>query len=309
MFLTVCANPSVDSFWSIDHIQQGTTNRSTHESFYPGGKGIHTALAINELGQKVTTLGVWGGQTGQWLKNECHNKGITTIGPLVEEWSRLCITVDSESQWDETEFLGSGPEVNANIIASFKEDYQRCLTDENIEAILMSGSAPQGFNAKLYRELTQEAQKEGTPVFLDAAGPLLENVLELKPNAIHINHYEGQELSGNKKPTDIARWLSNHCTLAAVTAGADGLYLAFKGTIYHASYRLDEKEIISTIGSGDCLLAGLCLATFQYDKPDQWATYAAACGSANCIHPELGMLKAENVEQILEHITLKTLEI
>jgi 1-phosphofructokinase family hexose kinase len=309
MFLTVCANPSVDSFWSIDQIQRGTTNRSTQEVFYPGGKGIHTALAINELGQNVTTLGVWGGQTGQWLKSECQNNGIATIGPSVEAWTRLCITVDSDSPWNETELLGSGPNVNGEVAASFKEKYNECLQSNNVEAVLISGSTPRGFEHSLYRKLIEEAQKKDIPAFVDASGPLLNHALHKNPYGIHINHHEGHELSGKKDPADIARWLNQYCTLAAVTAGADGLYLAFDESLYHAFYTLDEKEIISTIGSGDCLLAGLCLAAFQYDEPNQWATYAAACGSANCIHPELGMLKAQEVEQIFEKVTLNKIKL
>ncbi|MCW9707972.1 1-phosphofructokinase family hexose kinase [Fodinibius salsisoli] len=309
MFLTVCANPSVDSFWSIDQIQQGTTNRSTQESFFPGGKGIHTALAINELGENVSTLGVWGGQTGQWLKSECQNQGISTIGPSVEAWTRLCITVDSDSPWNETELLGGGPEVHTDDIASFREDYIKCLQHKDIRAILISGSTPRGFKNDIYSELVRKAQKKDIPVFVDASGPLLEHTLPKHPYAIHLNHHEGHELSGKEKPAAIARWLSKYCTLAAVTAGADGLYLAYEGKIYHAFYTLDEKEIISTIGSGDCLLAGLSLAIFRYDKPGQWAKYAAACGSANCIHPELGMLKAEEVEQIFEQVTLNIVKL
>jgi fructose-1-phosphate kinase PfkB-like protein len=93
--------------------------------------------------------------------------------------------------------------------------------------------------------------------------------------------------------------------LAAVTAGSDGLYLAFGEEIFHASYKINSSEIFSTIGSGDCLLAGLCLAYLNCDDPEYWARFAAACGSANCIHPELGMLKAEDVDDILPEVVVK----
>src|SRR5699024_2460514 len=76
ILITVCANPSVVSFWKVGSLERGTTNRSEKESFFPGGKGIHTALALAELGQQVTTLGLWGGQTGRWLQHECNRRDI-----------------------------------------------------------------------------------------------------------------------------------------------------------------------------------------------------------------------------------------
>src|SRR5699024_2248654 len=100
-------------------------------------------------------------------------------------------------------------------------------------------------------------------------------------------------------------WLGRYCKLAAVTAGANGLYMKFEDKLIHASYKIKESNIFSTIGSGDCLLAGLCLAYLKHEEPKEWARFGAACGSANCIHPELGMLKAEDVERILQNVTVK----
>lgn len=307
MFLTVCANPSVDSFWRIDTLTPGTTNRSKGESFYPGGKGIHTAFALGELGQKVTTLGVWGGQTGQWLQQQCKKNGISTVGPTVEGWTRLCMTIQSDTKWKETEVLGRGPVVSDMVTNSFQSAFQQCLTERKPEAMLISGSTPDGFDDRLYHTLVEEARGANVPAYVDASGPLLTHALEAHPYGVHINLQEGQDLCGRNTPVEIAQWLSQKCTLAAVTAGADGLYLGFEGTIYHACYTIDESEIISTIGSGDCLLAGLSLAANRFNEPEQWTRYAAACGSANCIHPELGMLQRSDVERIFEQVMLKKL--
>lgn len=304
MILTVCANPSVDSFWSVQQINKGTTNRSEDESFYPGGKGIHTALVLSELGQNVTTLGVWGGQTGQWLKSECQKRNISTAGPTVDDWTRICITNQSTTDWDETELLGSGPAVDGDTVQEFLTEYQRLINKDNIEAILISGSTPEGFKDDIYRQLVNMAQKLEIPAYVDASGPLLKKAAEANPHAIHINYEEGKELSGKKKPMNIVRWLSDFCALAAVTAGADGLYLAYKNQILHAFYDIKDSEIFNTVGSGDALLAGLSLAKLTYDDTEKWAAYAAACGSANCIHPELGMLKSEDVEKIFTQVTV-----
>lgn len=305
MILAVCANPSVDSFWSVNDIRKGTTNRSTRESFYPGGKGIHVAFALKELDQKVAILGVWGGQTGQWLKEQCFDRDIQPIGPHLKEWTRICITNKSETDWNETELLGSGPAVDEHEIRSFQIAFQQYLTENDIEAVTISGSVPRGFEEDLYQKLVELGQTTELPVFVDASGPLLKQALSAHPYAVHINRHEGKELCGSSDPVKTARWLSDYCTVAAVTAGADGLYLLSEGKLLHASCSIDPSKIHSTIGSGDCLLAGLCLATLTNDDPEEWARFATACGSANCIHSELGMLSAEDVTDLLDKVKVE----
>jgi 1-phosphofructokinase family hexose kinase len=305
MILTVCANPSVDSFWSVDHLKRQTTNRSRKETFYPGGKGLHTAFALSELDQEVTILGLWGGQTGRWLRQQCGERNIAAIGPEVEQWNRLCITVKSGSSWNETELLGSGPKVDEKARKDFWSDYKQCLENNDITAVIISGSVPRGFEDDIYRQLITQTKKLGIPVFVDASGPLLEQTFSAHPLGIHINQKEGEELCNQKNPINIAKWINKYCELAAVTAGSDGLYLALGDEIFHASYKINDSDIYGTIGSGDCLLAGLCLAYLSCNDPEYWARFGAACGSANCLHPELGMLKAEDVKDILPEVIIE----
>lgn len=307
MILTVCANPSVDSFWLVDHIDKGTTNRSEEESFFPGGKGIHVAYSINELGEKSTVLGIWGGQTGKWLKNQCLENNIESIGPSVDQWSRLCITVNSSSDWNETELLGAGPKLSKSEIDSFLNSYSNFLQTKNPDAVVISGSIPKGFPDDTYQKMISEAQRFSVPSYLDASGSLLQHALEANPFAVHINEHEGKALCNFDEPRKIAQWLQQYCDVAAVTAGAKGLFLSVDENLYHSFHELDPSQIISTVGSGDCLLAGLTLATLKNDSHEYWATFATACATANCIHPQLGMLDAEDVDSFLSKITLETL--
>lgn len=307
MILAICANPSVDTFWSVSSLEKRSVNRSSDEEYYPGGKGIHVAFALQELGEKVTLLGLWGGQTGTWLKKKCQNKDITTIGPSVSQWNRLCISMKSNGVWNETELLGAGPEINLKTENVFKNAYNDFIINQSPRAVVVSGSVPIGMGNQTYHQLVTKAQSLDIPTFVDASGDLLKETLSAHPYAIHLNLHEGQALSDYKKPADIARWLGNHCTVAAVTDGADGLYLWVDKQLYHIYCKLDIAEIVSTIGAGDCLLAGLCRTNLIQDNPQSWGRYAVACGSANCIHPQLGMLKKEDVKNILEKVNINQL--
>lgn len=308
MILAVCANPSVDSFWSLPAIRQGTTNRSSAETYYPGGKGIHAAFTLRELGEDVTVLGIWGGQTGEWLIKQCNDKGIATIGPSVEEWNRLCISMKSNTEWNETELLGAGPKVDKTIRAAFYKTYSNFIKQYAPKSVIMSGSIPAGLDSETYQQFVAKAQAAKIPAFVDASGTLLEKTLQGQPYAVHINQHEGRELCGCEHPADIARWLGGFCTVAAVTAGAEGLYLWVDNQLFNTYNRIDSSKIISTVGAGDCLFAGLCQIALKNNDYTFWAKYAAACGAANCINPQLGMIKKEDVENMMKTVTLKELK-
>lgn len=305
MILAVCANPSVDSFWSIPGLQKKTTNRSNEETYWPGGKGIHAGLALNELDEQVTVLGFWGGQTGAWLQQSCNETGVNTIGPNIDAWSRICLTMKSGAEWNETEILGSGPTIGPKTADSFNEAYSDFLQNKPPEAVMICGSVPEGIHENIYAQMATEAKEHDIPCYVDASGPLLKNTLEAKPYSIHVNLKEGRELSDLHEPAKIAQWLGEYCSAAAVTAGTDGLYLSTGDKLLHGRHQLDSSKIISTIGSGDCLFAGFCHASLKTDPLEQRVKLAVACGSANCIHPPLGMLQKADVETIAPEVTLR----
>ncbi|MEL7832908.1 1-phosphofructokinase family hexose kinase [Fodinibius sp. Rm-B-1B1-1] len=305
MILTLCANPSVDSFWSINDIQQGTTNRSSKERFFAGGKGVHVAMALHELGQKVALQGVWGGVTGNWIKKSCEDKGIEISGPIVNGWTRICITNQSNNSWNETEFLGSGPSLTPEQIKEFYYTFEQSLKEQQPNGVVIAGSTPAGFEDSAYKKLISTAQKHNTPTYIDASGSLLKQSLDTKPHLIHINQHEGKTISGYLDPQKICQWLQQYCNIAAITAGSDGLYLSVDDQIYHGYHILKESAIHSTIGSGDCLLAGLCKAINESKDPKTWVRWGVACGSANCVYPKLGMLSEEDVSKFFNQVTVE----
>ena len=71
MLLCLCPNPSIDTYWWMNDIKNGDVTRISKQEPYPGGKAVHVALNITELGEDVMLLGIWGGRKGAWIKNEC----------------------------------------------------------------------------------------------------------------------------------------------------------------------------------------------------------------------------------------------
>jgi len=305
MILSVCPNPSVDVFVWIDAIHPGKVNRATREDHFPGGKGVHVALACTEMGEEVTLMGFWGGPTGDWIKHECLRKGIESTGIQVPEWSRICQSFKSEGAFDETEILGVGPAITSQQQDEFMGKFRQLLPA--FSSVSMSGSWPQGSSPDAYARLIQLCHQRKLPVFLDCSGQELELALKERPYAVHLNSAEAAALFGRSGPEKLAAELAGYCSLAAITAGKEGLYLSNGKKMVHG--KVDVEHCFSAVGSGDCLMAGLMVATLAKQDLHDSARMGVACGAANCLNRELGILHRSDVDELLPRVELKPMKL
>lgn len=296
MILCLCPNPSIDKFVWLNNLEPGKVNRVNREQFFPGGKGVHVALGIKELGETSALLGFWGGETGRWIKNFCVRRGISCYGPEIKTWNRTCLTFKSESAWNETELLGMGPVVEESELEQFRAEYKSLL--KFCSAVCMCGSWPKSDENLDYNEFINMAKSENKKTFVDCSGGCLVNALACHPYAVHINRHEGYEIFNLDDPLQIAGSLTRDCELAAVTGGADGLYLSNGGEVVHAVNRIEH--IISAVGSGDCLMAGLAVADFRNLSLMDTVKLSAACGTANCLRNDLGMFYKKDADLLFQ---------
>lgn len=306
MFLAVCPNPSIDSYVWVESLSPGKVHRANLEKRYPGGKGVHVAMAAKELNEEVILLGFWGGETGKWIKNQCAGMGIKCIGPQVEEWNRACVTFKSEGEYDETELLGCGPEINALDYKNFVQAFESIIG--SAEVVTMSGSWPKGSPNDGYAELISICNKVEVPSFLDCDGNNFLKGISKTPFGIHLNKTEAKTLFPNDDPNQVIKILSKLVELPVITAGAEGLYTTTKNNqLLKASVTI--KNVHSSVGSGDCLTAGLAIAKRKNLNIEETLKLAAACGAANCLREELGMLYKKDVDKLFEEVNLNYFDI
>jgi len=305
MILCVCPNPSVDVFQWLDNLQTGQVNRVREEEFYPGGKGVHVALAASELGEDIVLLGFWGGPTGKWIQIQCKKQGIRCEGPEVEGLTRTCTTFKSTRQsFDDTELLGAGPILDEPQISQFYDTFEALIPKAS--CITLSGSWPRNSDVHGYARLIQRARKHQKPVYLDCNGEQLENALPKQPTGLHLNISEARQTYGDHSIEKIVHLMRHQADLSALTAGEEGLYLASGNEYIHASYKVEKVH--SAVGSGDCLVAGLAVARIRGYNFGETARLAVACGAANCLRKELGMLHKEDVDRIMPEVSIQTMQ-
>jgi len=121
--------------------------------------------------------------------------------------------------------------------------------------------------------------------------------LKTSPYAVHLNHKEAKDFA--KIGSDL------NSQMKAITAGADGLYLTKGETTIHAKCTIEKVH--SATGSGDCLLAGLAVSFKRGLSLEEMAQLGAACGSANCMREDLGMIYKSDVEELVKKMEVTPL--
>ncbi len=302
MILNLCPNPSIDSYAWMNNLVAGQSNRISNIKEYPGGKATHIALALAELGTDSMLYAFWGGSSGEWIKKQCLKRGVYINGVSLKDNNRKCYTFLSKNKaFNNTEILEPGPSLTKKNWEDFKQGYVRLI--EHTSIICMAGSWPRGISADTYAELIQIGKNFGKRSILDCTGKQLQNALEVGFFGLHLNEHEARSLCGSANMEDLLKTLNGRVELVALTRGGKGLDLFYKGKLITANVKIDE--VISPVGSGDCLTAGIAYGVANNFSPSKIAAYGVACGAANCLNEDLGMLHIEDVNRLLPQVEVK----
>lgn len=303
MILVLCPNPSIDCYAWMDRITPGRVNRIKKLREYPGGKGIHVALALAELGGKINLFGCWAGGAGDWIKKNCQQK-MEITGIHIKGNNRKCYTFRSKTDFANTEILEPGPSLKEIEWQILKKSFETEISKANM--VCLSGSWPKHAPEDAYYQLIKIAEKQRKKVFLDCTGKQLEEALKTSFFALHLNEKEAYQLCGSTDLEILLKKIGSRVELVALSRGEKGLLMHYKGKTIQANVTIDK--VISTVGSGDCLTAGIAWAFHNGLLLKEIAGYGVACGAANCINEELGILKKEDVEKLLPKVKYSLLK-
>jgi len=306
MILCVCPNPSIDTYAWLHQMEYGKVNRIEKLKEFPGGKGTHVALALKELQVDVSLFGNWAGNNGYWIRETCKKRGINPIGIHLKGNNRKCYTFRSgDTAFDNTELLETGPEMT-------EKDWNKFLKEFNSQAkkhdlVCMSGSWPKGAPEDAYLQLLEICSKYGVRAILDCSGIQLKNALKTKFFGLHINEHEAMEAFGVSNSNEVFTYLKDKVSLVALTKGKEGLYLRSNNNLFHANVALEK--VISTVGSGDCLTAGIAYGVAHRLSLEETVKYGVAYGAANCLNEDLGMLKAYDVRSLFRKVEVTRVQV
>jgi tagatose 6-phosphate kinase len=148
-------------------------------------------------------------------------------------------------------------------------------------------------------------------VLLDASGAALEAGIGAGPMLVKPNRDEAEQIVGFgiQSIDDAARAAAAiggrgpQCVL--VSLGSQGAVMWTPERTLHVSG--PEVLVRNSVGAGDCLLAGFATSLARGCSIEQSARFAVACGTAKVGHPETGMLRAADVEDLAAAVAVTEL--
>ena len=91
-----------------------------------------------------------------------------------------------------------------------------------------------------------------------------------------------------------------------ISQGGQGSLLFTGEGIFKA--RIPKVNAVNTIGSGDSTVAGFCIGRARGLSVLECARLAMACGISNAMHSQVGFVEKDQVEELMERVTIEAFE-
>ncbi len=261
MIITLTPNPSIDRTIGFRELRHGAVNRATSSRIDPGGKGVNVSRALTAQGGRTVAVLPEGGPEGRLMATLLDDAGVARRGVPIRESIRLNVTA-VEPDGTTTKLNEPGPRLDEGEIRSLLEAVGSVVgAVEGPVWVVGCGSLPPGAPVDLLARLVRSARQAGARVAIDTSGaPLRPAVAEgpdlIKPNRVELEELVGADLTTLGAVIDAAGDLVTAGVGAvAVSLGRDGAVLVDPEGASHAVATIGAP--LSTVGAGDCLLAGL----------------------------------------------------
>jgi 1-phosphofructokinase family hexose kinase len=293
VIVTVTLNAAIDRTLTVPNFQRGQRHRASAGVTLAGGKGINVARALKALGVPVVATGLVGGGTGSRIVEELTAEAILNDFVHIEGESRTSTAVVDPTGGTYTEINEWGPAVRPEELEMLREKL-RYLT-QDAEFVVFAGSLPRDVADDFYAEACRELARRHVPVVLDTDGEPLRAAVEAEPYLVSPNQAEAEALAGQEfhdeedfqLGLDAIAEMGPRNVLVTTEQGAFALLREERETLRLRAIA-PRVDPISTVGSGDVLLAAFLGARHAGRSNEEALRAAVAAGSASTLEAGAG---------------------
>ena len=313
MIVTVTLNAAIDKTLSVPNFRLGRRHRTVDGETTPGGKGVNVARVLKALGAPVIATGLAGGPTGTRIVEQLTQESILSDFVRIREESRTNLSVVDPTNGVETEVNERGPSVSAKELELFRD--KLLYLARGAEIVVLAGSLPRGIEPAIYGELVRELKRRDVLVVVDTDGEPLRQAVRAEPDVVSPNVHEAEELVGHEFNDDEDRTVavSEMVELGAreaIMTVEDGCFACLGGSADRTLHRVrvEPREVVSRVGSGDAFLAGWIAARYEGADPAECLRRGVACGTDSTARLGAGRVDPPGVEKILGDVEVERLE-
>ena len=272
-----------------------------------GGKGVNVARALKTLDQPVIATGFAGGPTGVRIVEQLTEEAILNDFVRIREESRTNTAVVDPTSGEQTEINERGPSVSSREFELFRD--KLVYLARGAEIVVIAGSLPRGVDPDAYATLLRELRQSGVTTIVDSDGEPMRHAVRAGPTVISPNVNEAEELVGHEfnDEADMTAAVRDMVALGAreaIMTIPDGCVALLPGEAGQVLLRgrIEPREPIAAVGSGDAFLAGFVAARYQGRSAEECVRYAVACGADSTQRLGAGIVDKREVERLLAEV-------
>ncbi len=305
MIVTVTLNPSLDRTLEVDSLDRGAVLRTSAPTLEAGGKGVNVTRALTANGVESIAVLPVGGSEGAELSALLDAASVATRYVPTTGRTRNNITV-AELDGTVTKLNEPGSPLSAEELAALTTVIGATVAPG--DWVIISGSVPPEFSAAELQALTASLADRAVNLAIDTSGDALVASLAARPRLIKPNRSELAEIAGRplgsiSEVIDAAKGVRDRgVEIVLVSLGSDGAVLVGPAGVIVGESHVERPR--STVGAGDCFLAGF-LSKFSVDETDVDAALlealawgAAAASLPGTAVPGSGDIDYSNVQLV-----------
>ena len=288
MILSAGLSPAWQKTLVFERFELGEVNRADEVYWTASGKVGNAAVAVQSLeGTAISHRALMpvGGPAREAFDADFESQGVEWRAVEVQCPTRVCTTIVDRATQSMTELVENAGPMSDEELDRFASAYEEEASQA--EVVILTGSLPEETSTSYYRRLLQRST---CPAVLDFRGPGLVEVLEhasdmvpmiLKPNREELAQTVGRTLDSESDLLAAMRELVERGAAAmVVTDGAGPIRCFWENDAFYA-FPPENVTVVSPLGCGDSLAAGLAWAIFKGRTPREAVQLGVAAAVEN----------------------------
>lgn len=257
MILYCDFNPRLTREYTVNNLENYKVNVASSSRNYISGSGIDAMEFTENMGGKVSMIGFYGGENGNYIREKLKNKfsfrnhEIRLIDESVEE-------IVLKSIGARTSVRTKTPRIILENIREFYAVFEREL--ESVDFVVLTESDNLRLKSNLYEELIKSCYKKGIKVAV--AMDDIQDIGEAKPYIMAINkdnleNYLEGKINSEEDYIVAGEEIISRGTAIVIIYSMDGAYVFTKGEnikVEFSEIRYDISEL-----NHNLLLAGIAV--------------------------------------------------
>jgi 1-phosphofructokinase/tagatose 6-phosphate kinase len=312
VIVTVTLNAAIDRTLTVPNFQRGQRHRASASLALPGGKGINVARALKTLGVPVVATGFVGGSTGHRIVEALTAEAILNDFVRIEGESRTSTAVVDPAGGAYTEINEWGPAVQEEELELLREKLR--YLSQGAELVVFAGSLPRNVADEFYAEAIHELARRHVPAALDSDGGPLRAGVDAEPFLVSPNQAEAESLVGQEfhDEEDFRLALDQIADLGprnVLITTESGCVAALRDEREPRRFRVvaPRVEPVSSVGSGDVLLAAYIAARSNGRSQEDALRAAVAAGAASTLEVGAGRFDSRQAGRLQAGVELSEL--